>query len=187
VHQDYQEALASAGLEALDRRIANGELGEIRIERVGRTLYVHAQGRDVNDQYLIRIEFGAYPIEPYEVGFLNPRALREDWERLSDRDPRYWPLSALPALHGSFQVRFSGAIPVFWCERATAPFFYYHGRKARWDPLEWPLDRLVLELLKAIKKADHPRHWRPVYATNLRLEALRRGAVIPDGAGVDDE
>lgn len=178
-----------AGLEILGRRLLAADeddaLNSVRVERVGPFLYVWACGKRPNDNYLARINFSAYPVEPYEIGFLNPAAARSEWDRLTDRDPRYWPLSAIPGLHGSFQVAHPGVIPVFWCERATAPFYHLHGAKESWIPGDWPIDVVVMKLVEAMKKADHPSHWRPLGHETLLAAARQRGIELPASAGVD--
>jgi hypothetical protein len=188
VHPGYHEALVGAGLESLGRRLLAADedgLGGVRVERVGHFLYVWATGKYVDDAYLARIDLSGYPVEPYEIGFLDPAAARSEWDRLTDRDPRFWPLSGIPGLHGSFHVAFPGVIPVFWCERATAPFYHYHGAKESWVPRDWPVDAVVVKLVQALKKADHPRHWRPVGREQLFAEARKRGIDLPADAGVN--
>lgn len=188
MHPGYHEALVGAGLESLGRRLLVADedgLEGVRVERVGHFLYVWATGKRAGDDYLARIDMSSYPVEPYEIGFLDPGADRAEWDCLSDRDPRFWPFSGIAGLHGSFHVAFFGVIPVFWCERATAPFYHYHGAKESWIPGDWPIDVVVVKLVQALKKADHPRHWRPLGHETLLAAARQHGIELPAGAGVD--
>lgn len=151
-------------------------------------MFVTLAGPAPSDVYLAKIDCSRYPVEPYEVGFINPATPRDDRRRVSDRDARFWPWSPMPGLHGSFNLHFARAIRVFWCRDCTASYFYYHGHEEgrRWDPARWSLDVVVSELRAAVRLATHPRHWRPVQRANLLAVAQARGVGLPAGAGIDD-
>lgn len=159
------------------------------IEQDGEMVFVPLFGRRRgNDVYLARIDMSEYPVEPYEVGFIKPDVVGDDRLRVSDRDPRYWPWSPMPGLHGSFNIHYPGPIRVFWCRSATQAFFFYHGAEEGkcWDPANWPLDIVIRELVDAVLVAEHPRHWRPVQRLLLEKLFSLKQQPIPHGAGIDD-
>jgi hypothetical protein len=135
--------------------------------------------------YLARIDLSRYPVEPYELGFFSPSVSEEDLERLPDTDPRFWPSSPTPGLDGSFHTRRPGAIRAFWCRPCTTGYFFYHVNDV-WSPVDWPLHRVIGELLQAVAQAQHPRSWRSVERPVLIALAAQSGMELPENAGIDD-
>lgn len=187
MNTDYREALVSAGLAMLGRRISDEGWTDTVVERDGDLVFVRISGPDPNDHFLVRIDTSAYPVEPYEIGFIASDAPRADWALLSDRDPRYWPFSAMPGIHGSFNIAYPGAMTTFWCRACTGAYFHYHGHEDRWEPARWPLDTVVTELRTAVQAAKHPRHWRPVARSTLLAVAAQHGITLPKSAGIDND
>jgi hypothetical protein len=188
VHPEYQERLISEAIRTVEARAAAEPWPDVAVQREREIIFVTMQGVRPGDDYLTRIDMSTFPIEPYEIGFVDPRASLEDRLHISDRDPRYWPWSPMPGLHGSFNIHFARAIRVFWCRDCTSGYYYYHGREAgsRWQPAKWPLVRVVAELRNAVRDAQHPRHWRPVQRPRLLALASERGIQLPANAGIDD-
>jgi hypothetical protein len=186
MHPEYHAALVRGAVEALQRRAAAGGWTETTVEHIDSTVFVALNGRRAGDEYLAKIDMSKFPVEPYEVGFVNPRLATDDRMRVSSRDPRYWPWSPMPGLHGSFIIHYPRAIRTFWCRPCTAPFFYYHGAENRWEPGRWPLTTVVADLREAVLEAEHPRHWRAVQRATLFPFAQGRGVTLPPGGGRDD-
>src|SRR2546430_477803 len=163
MYLSYHRAIVDAQYLTLTDRIAAERWSDLSVERHEALIYVRLQvSKPRLQEYLCRIDMRQYPVEPYWIGFLNPDARRERWSDLSDSDPRFWPWSPMPGLHGSFNITFLGPFRTFWCREFTVPFFYYHGLERKWSPGHWPLDRVVANLRDAIKRAEPPHNWRPI-------------------------
>jgi hypothetical protein len=127
-----------------------------------------------------------YPVEPFWVGFLNPNLMPERWAEASFSDPRFWPVSPIAGLHGSFILSFQGPFRTFWCRECNFPFFVYHGDR-RWNPALWHLSRVVSYLRDAIQRAEPPSRWRPIQREALLQIAAVNGVTLPIGAGEGDK
>lgn len=184
----YQDAIITAAVAAAQQHARASGWSGVSIERDDDAVFVTLAGPLVGDDYLARIDFRRFPIEPYEIGFLNPRIAREERRRVSTQDPRYWPWSPMPGLDGSFNIIFARPIRVFWCRPCTESYFYYHGHEEgeRWEPAKWPLLHVIDVLHACVLKARHPRHWRPLQRSQLFALAASRGVTLPEGAGADD-
>ena len=183
----YKNALLTAQLETLAWRIGNEGWVEVTVERDEDVVYVGLPARPATERYLAKIDTAHYPVEPYWVGFVDPALSLSERRRVSDADPRYWPLSGVPGLDGSFHVAFPGAYRAFWCRECTVQYFHYHGAEpgATWDPARWPLDVVVAHLREAVTRAHHPRQWRRLFQTVLRNAAANASLQLPEGAGID--
>lgn len=181
----YHEAIVRSQFDRLIERLAH-EARPIEVERSGSVIFAGFQGQSVTEHYRARIDMSRYPVDPYWVGFINPDLPRDEWQRVSDTDPRYWPWSPMPALHGHFNITFRGAYRIFWCWRCTVPYFHYHGHEESWQPAHWPLDRVVVYLWDHTRRAEHPSRWRPQQRPIIVGFAERRGVTLPDGAGLGD-
>lgn len=188
MHPDYQSTLIDEAVRATVARALDGGWDDVRVERDGTAVFITLEGAERGDDYLAKIEMGRYPLEPYEIGFVKPGSSGAERFRVSDRDPRYWPWSPMPALHGNFNLHFPGAIRVFWCRDCTTAYFYYHGHEAgqQWRPAAWPLWRVVSHLREAVKRAVHPARWRPHQRPRIGQYAARLGQRLPDGGGIGD-
>jgi hypothetical protein len=158
---DYQRRLIEADFAVLTQRIE--EKGrDIRPEWVDGTLFVTMYGRGgAEEQYVAKIEPAFYPVGPWRVGFIDPAAKGMGRTQVPDRDPRFWPFSAVAGLHGGFHVSWPGPYRVFVCLPFTTEFFYYHAEHP-WQPEVFKLDRMVIELDEALKQADHFSKWYPL-------------------------
>jgi hypothetical protein len=181
VSAQFSQAKEAPGLRAL----LAGDL-----ERDGNVVFVPLFGhRRGNDVFLARIDMSQYPVEPYEIGFVKPDSVGVERLRVSGRDPRYWPWSPMPGLHGSFNIHFNGALRVFWCRECTRGFFFYHGGDAgsRWRAGQWSLEATLRELVEAVAAAEHPRHWRPLQRQVLERVFAIKQKPFPLKAGIDDQ
>jgi hypothetical protein len=182
----YHEALIASSVERLRARIAEDGWDGVSVERDGDRVYVGLSGKTVGDRYLTVVDMSGFPIEPYDIGFIRPDSLPSERHWITSRDPRFWPWSPMPGLHGSFNLFFQGAFRVFWCREWTVGYFYYHGQEKRWEPAIWPLDKVVEELRRDVAKAEHPRHWRAVQRPVLLHQAAGLNLTLPAGAGIDN-
>ena len=183
--QEYQERLIAAQVSELVARKETEGWTDVDVERDGDFVFVRLTGKLPDERYLAKVDLSRFPVDPYEVGFLDPDTDPSDRRRVSDRDPRYWPYSGMPGLHGSFNLVYTGAITVFWCRPCTFAYFWYHGGSDPWQPHEWPLWRVVAELRDAVKKADHPRRWRANERMTLIAIAKQKNITLPANAGID--
>lgn len=110
------------------------------------------------EPYLAKIEVSDYPVAPWRVSFIDPAADATDRWVVPDRDPRFWPYSPIPGLHGGFHVHYPGPYRVFVCLPFTREFFYYHPELA-WHPEIYDLPRVICELELALKRAQHFSLW----------------------------
>lgn len=183
MNPEYHQALIDAQykeLQAADR-------GESAIARDGPRIYVDLEVRQQRAPavFRCRIDTVRYPVEPYDVGFLDPSLPRDEWGRAHDRDPRYWPFSFFPGIQGNFNIIFAGAHRTFWCRECTREYFFYHGDQV-WSPADWTLARVVGALRESVARAEHPAQWRPLQVPRLRQIAQGAGVVLPPGAGEGD-
>jgi hypothetical protein len=184
MYLDYHTAIVQSQFEQLSNRIARDQWTNVSLERNEAQIYVTLSvSRIVAYRYLVRIDMTAYPVEPYWIGFLKADLPREHWSSASDGDPRFWPWSPMPGLHGSFIVAFQGPFRTFWCRECTFPFFYYHGDRP-WIPASWPLERLVAHLREAVELAEPPVRWRPIQRQSLIAAATTAGINLPEDAGL---
>jgi hypothetical protein len=184
MNAEYHESILTAQIDDLRRTLAGPGWEGSMLDRVEDFVFVKfSVGRGF--EYLTRVDTRAYPIEPYWLGFIDPKAPRSDWTRLLATDARYWPWSPMPGLHGSFILAFSGLYRVFWCEPCTRPFFFYHGDRA-WEPSLWPLSRVITHLRDCATRAEHPARWRPIQKPLLHGAAAQLGIPLPEGAGAGD-
>lgn len=182
---EYHERIVKASYDELLERKAREGWTDVEFENDRDIVYAMFSGIRPGDRYLAKIDLARFPIDPYEVGFLDPEIDPSDRERVSDRDPRYWPYSPIPGLQGSFNLVRQGAITVFWCRQCTSAYFWYHGENDPWVPSEWPLHHVVEELRGAIQLAVHPRNWRPVERLTLLQIAHQNKILLPENAGID--
>ncbi|MDB4889235.1 MAG: hypothetical protein JWL61_1090 [Gemmatimonadetes bacterium] len=189
MHPGYQDALLTAAETRLRELTVADRLEPYEIQRAQSVFFVPFRTKSPADRYLARIDAERFPVDPYEVGFINPETPLAERMNVSSKDPRYWPWSPMPGIHGSFNTTFNRAIRVFWCRECTASYFYYHGGEAdrSWHPARWPLERVVTELIDAASKAEHPRIWRANQRVNLLLMAQQSRIELPPGAGIDDD
>lgn len=181
----YHEAIVENQYAALLARVERDEWTNVHAERSGPLIFVSVEVWDRGHYtYLTRIDTRAYPVDPYWIGFLNPNLPRQEWTVASDSDPRFWPWSPMPGLHGSFIVAYQGAGPyrTFWCRECTVPYFYYHGDQ-RWRPREWPVDRVVAHLREALRQAEPPTRWRPLQVPVIQQAGANVGVQIPADGG----
>lgn len=184
VFPEYHAAIVDAQFERLKERAAAEGWRNLAVERDDSQIYVRlAVERPAPYRYISRIDISRYPVDPYWIGFINPDLPQERWREASDSDPRFWPWSPMPGLHGSFILAFQGPFRTFWCRDCNLPFFHYHGDQ-RWVPAAWPLDRLVAHLRQAVDLAEPPNRWRPLQQSILLMEAAKVGATLPEGAGL---
>lgn len=171
----YEEALEWANQE------------HIEIGRVGSVFFARLPGNPRRPEawYLARVDATLYPVRPFSVGFINPSTNRESWSLAHSRDPRQWPFSFSPGLHGSFHIVYGGAYRMFWCRECTSEFFFYHGDQP-WDAGLWRLPRVLRHLQQAVALAEHPDQWRPLHGARVRQFAQQRGIALPDNAGTGD-
>jgi hypothetical protein len=185
--QTFHSAILQAQYEALVRRAAEEQWTNVSLQRqdvqIYATIDTHAPAPA---KYLCRIDMTNYPVDPYWIGFINPDLPRPDWNNAPDTDPRFWPWSPMPGLHGSFNLTFGGPFRTFWCRACTVPFFYYHGDRP-WVPHEWPLSRVVSRLREALGRAEPPTRWRPMQQQVLLALAAQRQIALPADAGVGDK
>lgn len=161
---EYQRRLVEDGFARLQRRVRE-ESREIDAEMAGGTVFARMHGAAGSiEPYLLKVEAGLYPVGPWRVGFVDPEAQGEERLRLPDHDPRYWPFSGLPGLNGGFHVSYPGPFRVFVCHPFTVEFFHYHG-DVRWEPWAYGLDRVVIQVSDAVRKADHFSKWYPLVRT----------------------
>jgi hypothetical protein len=180
----YQQAIIDAQFEELKKRIEADHWAGIVVEREETLIYVcYRIETPVTQDYLVRIDMSHYPVDPYWIGFINPGLPRDRWNTASDSDPRFWPWSPMPGLHGSFNLSFQGPFRTFWCRPCTMPFFHYHGDQ-QWKPGAWDLSRVVAHLRDAIDKAVPPNQWRPLQQQALFALAARAGINLPTDAGL---
>lgn len=182
----YHESLIAKGVETLRLRVTAERWDDVSVERESDTVYVGLSGKNSGDRYLAVIDASGFPIEPYDIGFIRPDCPESERHRITPRDPRFWPWSPMPGLHGSFNLFFPGALRVFWCREWTVGYFYYHGQQERWEPASWPLEKVVEELRKDVAKAEHPRHWRPLQRQVLLHQAAALNLTLPASAGIDN-
>jgi hypothetical protein len=181
---DYHRAIVDSQYAQLASRRATDGWSNVSLQHDDACIYVKLQVAMPEEySYVCRIDMSGYPVDPYWIGFINPDLPRERWRKASDSDPRFWPWSPMPGLHGSFNIVFLGPFRAFWCRECTFPFFYYHGDR-RWAPNEWPLDRVVAHLRDAVIKAEPPSRWRPIQRTALLAAAANEGINLPDDAGL---
>ncbi len=181
---DYHQSIVDAQCEALTRRATSDQWANLSFEREQDRIYVSLRVTHPQDyRYVIRIDMSRYPVDPYWVGFINPDLPRARWRTASDGDPRFWPWSPMPGLHGSFILTFQGLFRTFWCRECTLPFFFYHGDR-RWVPGAWPLERVVAHLRDAVELAEPPTRWRPIQQQALILAAGNARINLPQGAGL---
>ena len=183
----YHQAIVESAVMTLRKRAVSDGSQPLRMECDRDAVFVWLVGKIKGDEYVAKVDLSRYPVEPYEVGFIDPATSPENRLKVSDRDARFWPWSPMPGIHGSFNLQFPRAIRIFWCRECTNSFFYYHGHEAGrvWEASKWPLHRVVDELRVAVTKADHPRHWRWLQRSVIEGEARRRGVELPDGAAID--
>lgn len=188
MHPSYHDALVAAAVAAVVERARADGWSDVTVSREGTMVFVTLLGAERGDNYLAKIDMTRFPVEPYEVGFIKPVTEGPDRHRVSDRDPRYWPWSPMPALTGNFNLHFQGALRVFWCRDCTASYFYYHGHQPgeQWRPARWPLERVIAHLRAAAQLAIHPARWRPVQRAIIAQHAAQRGAALPEHGGVGD-
>ena len=184
MYADYHRDIVEAQFERLASRASREAWQNVSLERDEARTYVKlAVTRPEPYCYLVRIDMARYPVDPYWVGFLNPELPRDRWSTVSDGDPRFWPWSAMPGLHGSFIITFQGPFRVFWCRPCTFPFFYYHG-DIPWSPASWPLERVVAYLREAVELAEPPVRWRPIQRQSLIVAAANYRVNLPQDAGL---
>lgn len=181
---DYHRAIVDAQYGALCKRATEEHWTNVTFERNGALFYVTfpVEARD-QYTYVARIDMRRYPVDPYWVGFINADLPRTRWDSASDSDPRFWPWSPMPGLHGSFNLTFQGPYRTFWCRECNFPFFQYHPDR-RWVPREWPLDRVVAHLRHALELAEPPTRWRPIEQQVILAIAARGGIIVPADAGL---
>lgn len=184
---EYHSAILDAQYGSLCKRIADEKWLNTVADRDGHLIYVSVAA-DLHGayKYLARIDMQRYPVDPYWVGFINSDLAREHWKTASDSDPRYWPWSPMPGLHGSFNLIFQGPYRTFWCRECNFPFFQYHPDR-RWAPYEWPLDRVVAHLRQALETAEPPIRWRPIEQQVILGLAARNGVTLPPDAGLGEK
>ncbi len=185
MYAPFHEAIVNAQVARLRERIVDDGWMETSVdEKRGAIVYltIRASGLGAHE-YRVRVDMTRYPVDPYWVGFLDPNILPEQWEGASDTDPRHWPWSPMPGLHGSFVLAFQGPYRTFWCRECTFPFFVYHGER-RWNPAAWHLHRVVAHLRDAIAQAEPPSRWRPIQQPVLLQAAANAGVVLPPDAGL---
>lgn len=181
---DYHRAIVDAQYERLKIRAAADQWTGMSIDRDQALIYVTLQaGLPEPYKYVSRIDMARYPVDPYWVGFINPDLPRLRWSTTTDCDPRFWPWSPMPGLHGSFVLTFLGPFRTFWCRECTFPFFHYHGDRL-WAPSAWPLDKVVAYLREAVEHAVSPDRWRPMQRPVLLLAAANAGIGLPEDAGL---
>ena len=181
---DYHRAVVDSQYAQLVSRGAADEWSDVSFQRENDCIYVKLRiSMPEEYSYLCRIDMTDYPVDPYWIGFVNPALPPELWGKASDSDPRFWPWSPMPGLHGSFNIAYVGPFRTFWCRECTFPFFYYHGDR-RWAPAEWRLDRVVAHLRDAVSKAEPPSRWRPIQRTVLAAAAANEGIALPLDAGL---
>ena len=180
----YHRAIVDAQYELLRARINGNHWNDISVERQGSRIYAHIRATlPEHFEYRCRIDMSRYPVDPYWVGFINPALPPDKWESATDSDPRFWPFSPIPGLHGSFNLIFQGPFRVFWCRECNFPFFYYHGER-RWSPSAWTLERVVAHLRDAISEAEPPTRWRPIHQQALLVAAQKAQINLPPSAGI---
>ena len=181
---DYHGAIVDVQYESLKSRAINESWADVSFDREGAHIYVTFQVFSSEPyRYLSHIDMSRYPVDPYWIGFINPSLPRQRWSTASDSDPRFWPWSPMPGLHGSFNIVFVGPFRTFWCRPCSFPFFYYHGEYP-WVPAEWPLDRVVAHLRDAVKNAVLPNQWRPIQRQILLVAAANARIKLPADAGL---
>jgi hypothetical protein len=155
---EYQRRLMEADMGRLEKRIAEAK-SNIQLDYVDRTLFARMYGSGGHTEpYLAKIQPARYPVGPWRIGFIDPKV--ESGKRLTipDRDPRFWPYSLDAGLAGGFHVAFAGIYRVFVCRPFTIEYFFYHT-EARWEPKVYDLPRVVSELDRELKKAEHFSKW----------------------------
>lgn len=157
----YQRHLIAAQFGELQHRIREQSMN-IAAERVEDFIFARMYGREGSaEPYVVRISAGYYPVQPWRAGFVNPAVEGDDRLHIPDHDPRFWPFSGLPGLDGGFHVAFQGPFRVFICRPFTTEYFYYH-HDHRWQPHVFDLSRVVMELDRELKKAQHFSKWLPL-------------------------
>lgn len=184
---DYHRAIVDAEFDRLNTRVLNDAWTDLKIRREKAVVFTTISVEIPQPyKYVARIDVSRYPVEPYWVGFINPDLAEQNWNTASDSDPRFWPWSPMPGLHGSFIVTFQGPFRTFWCRECNFPFFLYHGLDHRWSPNDWHLDRVVAHLRDALGpgRAEPPVRWRPIQQQALMLLAKNANLTLPPDAGL---
>lgn len=163
---EFQRRLLEADFVRLQKDIETGGR-QIRVEMEGPRVFARLYGRaGESEPYLAKIEAGSYPVAPWRVGFIDPSVEGEARLSVPDRDPRFWPHSGLPGLDGGFHVSYPGPYRVFVCHPFTIEYFHYHADKA-WEPEVYNIARVVIQLDKEVKKANHFSRWYPLVSRGV--------------------
>lgn len=183
--EQYHRAIVDEQHTELLARVDEDGWSDLFIERRESVFFIGVRIKTPElYNYLIRIDMNRYPVDPYWIGFLNPDLPRDRWELASDSDPRFWPWSPIPGLHGSFNITFARPIRTFWCRECNAPFFLYHGNDYQWIPRKWHLERVVAHLRDAIAQAEPPSRWRKIQRAAILNAATQLGISLPSDAGL---
>lgn len=158
---EYQRRLIQSGFDELPDRLSGlGWHGEADL--LDRITFLSLHGPAGNSEsYLVKIAPYRYPVGPWSVGFIDPTLLDEERLQAPEKDPRFWPLSPVPGLHGGFHISYPGPYRVFVCLPFTLEYFHYHPDHP-WLPDVHDLPGIAARLHDAVQKATHFSRWRPV-------------------------
>src|SRR6266852_1065587 len=110
----YHQAIVTAQFDELEACARKEDWRDVSFDRDDSYVYVAVRSLAVDTYtYVIRIDLSRYPVDPFWIGFINPSLPRERWASATASDPRFWPWSPMPGLHGSFILVFQGPIRTF--------------------------------------------------------------------------
>ncbi len=157
--REYQRRLLAAEFAALQEWIAV-EGVPVAADLVDGMVFLRLHGPGgPGESYQVKIEPHRYPVGPWRIGFIDPSAEGAQRFLVPDRDPRFWPYSQVPGLHGGFHVHYPGPYRIFICHQFTTEYFAYHADEQPWRPDVYGLRRVVEQLGLEIAKAVHFSRW----------------------------